>query len=271
MGVAEGVAVDLRGEQVLDAGARGAVEDLVGGVLVRPRRTQTGPAGHLEDRVHLEVGVRVERLAGLRVDRELRGVDQARRVAGHRQDAVRQARQALAGVDGGLVLVEVLGEVHLDPGLVALAPGGSRREKGGVVGVVVVDARGAGAAARRLGDHAGEGVGRRGGVGVGVLHTAADQLGQRGLRVPGDVPGQVRLVQPVDGDQQDMPGGGRTMGGGERGGLGGGHPGQDSGGGEDGCEPDMTSGHLVSPGCSEWAGGAGPIRGPPCVPDAAQA
>ena len=56
-----GDAVDLGGEQVLDAGAGRAVEDLVGRVLVRPGRAQPVRPGHLEHRVHAEVLVRVDR------------------------------------------------------------------------------------------------------------------------------------------------------------------------------------------------------------------
>src|SRR5258705_318159 len=89
------VTVDLGREEILDAGSRRAIEDLVGGVLVRPGRTQAGRASDLEDRVHLEVLVRVDRLAADRIDWELGGVDERGRVARHLQDPVRQPREPL--------------------------------------------------------------------------------------------------------------------------------------------------------------------------------
>src|SRR5258708_4681491 len=74
--VADGLAVALGRDQELDAGAGGAAEDVVRGVLVGPRRPQARRTRHLEDGVHVEVGVRVDRLAGLRVDRQFRRVDE---------------------------------------------------------------------------------------------------------------------------------------------------------------------------------------------------
>ncbi len=216
--------------------------------------------------------MRVERLAGLRVDRQLGGVEQVGGVAGQREDAARQARETLAGVQRGLVPVEILGEVDLGAGHGGPAVGGAGRQQRRVVGVVVVDAGGAGAAAGDLGDDAGEGVRRRGGPGVGVLHAAADQPGQRGLRVLRDVPGQVRLVQAVDRDQQYVLGGRvarseavalALVGGG----LAGGGAGQHAGGAEDGGKTEVTAGH----GDSWWGGPASGrlgarvmISGSPC-------
>jgi hypothetical protein len=72
----ERVAVDLRREQVIDPVAGRTVEDLVRNVLVRPRRQQAVVVEHVEDRVHLQVLVRIDRLASLRVDRQRGGVDQ---------------------------------------------------------------------------------------------------------------------------------------------------------------------------------------------------
>ena len=138
------VAVDLRGEQVVDAVARGTVEDLVRGVLVGPGGAQAGAVDDLEDRVHLDVLVGEHRQAAARVDGQLGGVDEALRVAGHLQDAAGKAGQALAGVEPQRILVELLEVGHLDAGLDGSAPalreGGARGQQRIVPGVVVVDA-----------------------------------------------------------------------------------------------------------------------------------
>src|SRR5450759_4264383 len=65
-------------------------------------------AQDLEDGVHLQVGVRVDRRAGMWVDRQQGRVDEVARMPGHRKDAARQTSQALAGVQAVGVLVEGL-------------------------------------------------------------------------------------------------------------------------------------------------------------------
>src|SRR6202011_300306 len=93
-----GVAVDLRGQQVPDAAGWG-VEDVISRVLVGPGGAQAGRPRVLEDRVHLQVAVRVDGLAGLRVDRQLGRVDQRLRVGCQLEDGTGQSWQALAGVE----------------------------------------------------------------------------------------------------------------------------------------------------------------------------
>ena len=148
--------------------------------------------------------MRVDRLAGGRIDRQLRRVEQGRRVAGHLQDVAGQAREPLAGVDRVLVLVGLLGVEDFGARLRVRAVGGPGREQFAVVRFVVVDAGGAGVAAGDLGDDARDGVGGDGRLGVGELDAVADQGGERRVRVLADVPLEVGLVEAVDREQQDV-------------------------------------------------------------------
>ncbi len=160
--------VDLRPEEVVDAHAvrARAVERRVDRVLVRPRGSQAGVVDHLEDRVDPHVVPRLDRLAGLRVDRVRRRVQARLRVRAELHDqgrigvnAARVDRAALIerreGVaapvvqqvrhGGQLVVGRVVDDVAAGdrPGAVRR----SRREDAVAVLVVVVDAGDLGVAA----------------------------------------------------------------------------------------------------------------------------
>jgi archaellum component FlaD/FlaE len=77
-------------------------------MLVGPRRPQARLARDLEDRVHAQVLVRIDRLAGRRIDRQLRRIEELARVGGQLQDRVGQPREALAGIQRRHVLVRRL-------------------------------------------------------------------------------------------------------------------------------------------------------------------
>ena len=112
--------------------------------------------------------------------------------------------EPLAGVDRVLVLVGLLGVEDFGAGLRVRAVGGAGREQFAVVGFVVVHAGGAGVAAGHLGDHAGEGVGGDGRLGVGEVDAVADQARRAPSAGACRRTRQVGLVQSVDGEQQDV-------------------------------------------------------------------
>ena len=76
---------------VVDAFAGGTLQQVVCRVFVYPRGAQPVFLRDFEDRVDAEVFVRVDRLAGGRVDGQLRRVDHFGRVAGHPCRSSRQA------------------------------------------------------------------------------------------------------------------------------------------------------------------------------------
>ena len=108
-------------------------------MLVRPGGAQPSRSGHLENGVHLQVCVRVDRLAGSPVDRQLAGIDDSVRVAGHLLDAARQPRQTLSGIQRTRIQVGLLEVDHLDSRSHTSAVRGAGRQQGTVEGVVVVD------------------------------------------------------------------------------------------------------------------------------------
>ena len=196
-------AVDLGGEEVVDATTRRTRHDLVGGVLVGPGGDQPVLVGHFEDGVHLQVLVRIDGLAGGRVDRKLGWIDDVLGVADHVEDVGPRVGpgggyEALAGIEGAQVLVERFEVGDLGPRRRSGTGGGARGEHGVVPGVVVVDAGARRIASRHLADQSGERVRRERGAGIREVDAPADQGGQRRTGVVLYVPPQVGLVEPVD-------------------------------------------------------------------------
>ena len=155
------MAVDLRREQVVDAVARRALRGLRRRGACPTTRSAAVIVRHFEDRVDLEIFVGVDRLAGLRVDRQCGRVRAAicgwavisRMLPG-------QARETLTGVERSRVLVVRRVVDDFTAGRLAVARGRPRGQHRVAVLVVVVDAGRARVAAGDLGGHAGERVGR---------------------------------------------------------------------------------------------------------------
>jgi len=172
---------DLRRVEVVHARPRRAVQELVRGMLVRPRGAAARGLDQLEHVV--DPG-------------ELVGIDPGgaavRGVAG-------QLRRVEGGREGEGKHVEVLLPLDAGPGHAGAARGGERA----VVTVVVVDARRARRAPGHHGQEAGKGVRWTGGRGSRVRPARGAELGQGGAGVALDVPRQIPGVEPVDADQQD--------------------------------------------------------------------
>src|SRR5262249_32348038 len=182
-GVVEGGrAVDLRAVEVVDGVGVVPVGDLVGRVLVGEGGVQGGLVGHVEDRVHLQELVRVDRLP-LAVEGQLGGGD-----AG--------GVEVAAAADQGLVLVDGLEVRHFRARLVG-GHVGTGSEQGARVGVIVENAGGARPGARQVREGAGERVRWLGGRGVGVADAGILEFEDVG-QVGGEVGVRdVGLVQPV--------------------------------------------------------------------------
>ena len=215
--------VDLRGEEVVDARAirPRAVERAVDRVLVGPSRPHAGAVDDLEDRVHLQVVPRHDRLACRRIDRERGGVQTRLRVRGQIHDRGRvridAGRVDRAGLVEGRERVAAAEKVRHGAERVVRrvvdrvaarnrtrTVGGARREHRVVVGDVVVHARRAWIATGHQGRPARIRVRRIGCVRVAELGSAMNQLCQLGARVVSHEPLEIGLVQPVHRDQQDV-------------------------------------------------------------------
>jgi len=179
------VGVDLRREEVVDALPGRTVHQVVGGVLVRPGRPAAGGLHHLEDRVHLEEAVRRERMAAAAVLRQ--------REISRIHASAEESRQ---------IEVDRLVVDHFRarcPGAVA-----ARRVERAIIAVVVVDPGALRRAAGHEREQAGERVRGRGGARVGVDDAAPAELCERRRRMARDPPRQVRLVQAVDAEEQNV-------------------------------------------------------------------
>ena len=207
-------AVDLGREQVVDARARMARKQLIGGMLVRPGGAQPRIVCDLEHRVHAQVLARIHRRARGRVEGQLGRVDHPRldrrHVAREGEDAAGEARievrDAQAGVDRVQVAVDVLGEVHLgaEAGRLPRRARAARGQQPAVVRVVVVDPGRPRVSAGHLGDHAREGVRRHRRDRVSVFGARSREPRKRAARMVAHPPAQIRLVQPIHRYQQDV-------------------------------------------------------------------
>ncbi len=114
------VGIDLGREEVVDIGARCigrlgigivAVDDVIGRMLIRPRRPQVVAVGHRKQRVGAHEIVRPHRCADAtgQLSRQVIRVDR------HRAVEAGQAR-GHAAIDGMQVLIEILREVRLRAG-----------------------------------------------------------------------------------------------------------------------------------------------------------
>jgi hypothetical protein len=193
-GAARVVAVggDLELAQVVHAGARGAVHQVVGEVLVAPRGAQAGGLGDLEDRVHPQEVVGVDRRAVVV------------RVAGHVRGIETPTAIQLGQIQFGALVEENLGS----DGIRAQRGTGAIRDlrwaQAAVVGIVVPDAGHVRAATGDERQESGERVGRTRAGGGGEVHPVIDDLGEVRLGICPDVVGQIQGVQPVDADQEHV-------------------------------------------------------------------
>ena len=202
--------VYFRRIQVVDAFTGRAAENLVGRVLVRPGGEATGFLDDLEDGVGAEILVGIDRLAlavnqfALHVVRVELGIDLTERAAAGN-----------VGDEGGgeiVADVEFLEVGHfgaLAAGAsgvwqVLAGVGGLGRILRAVVAVVVEQARRFRRGASDLGDHAGIGVGRRGGEGVRVDDAGVGEFGEVAGGMVLDPVGEVYGMHAVHTDQQDV-------------------------------------------------------------------
>ena len=179
---------DLRGVQVVDALARAAVHQIIGGMLVRPR----GAAGTLR-LDHLKHGVGTYRIVRIKRD----AVSRCVQVAGQRiriDDVLRNPVH---------VHVDRLVENHLRSG----RPGAGlviRRPNRAVIAVIVKKAMSARRTSRHEREQSRKRIRVRGSPRIGERDATPGQFGERRSRMRFHIIGDVHRVQTVDTDQQYM-------------------------------------------------------------------
>lgn len=207
------VAVDLGRKQVVDAIARRSAEDLVRGVLVGPGGAHPVVMDDFEHGVHQKVIVRIHRQARLRIQRQLRCIDQIDRVARQQEDlrqvgraAGIEARNSLPAVDARGILRHDFGIEDLRPSrcMLAVGLGSAGGQQVPAVCIVVVDARRARVAARHLGDHARKRIRGERRPCIRERDPTGDEARHGRARVRRSEPLQIGFVKAVDRDQEHV-------------------------------------------------------------------
>ncbi len=163
-------------------------------MLVGPGGAAIVAVDHLENRVHLD--------EIMRIDRNAVSADQGARQIGRVDLGQRLAQRSAAGI-ARLVIVDALVEGGLPPWRV-LARRVARGEERAIIGDVVEDAMAFRRAAGHLGEQAGEGIRRRRGQRVRIGQAMAGERRQGAVGMGRDIIGEVHGVQAVDADQQHM-------------------------------------------------------------------